>query len=86
MILISVKCIPNAARYLWKIDGEMIKCYIPAPAVDGKANDFLIKRLSKALKVPKSDITIYSGILSRTKKIAIATELTYEEVLDLIFS
>jgi len=45
---------------------------LAAAPVDGAANDELITLLSKALKIPKRDITIVSGERSRSKRVRIA--------------
>ena len=51
--------------YTEKGNGVIIK--IKAPAVDNKANEELIKFLSKSLKVPKSCVSIDSGNTSKVK-------------------
>jgi uncharacterized protein (TIGR00251 family) len=51
-------------------DGSLI-VYLKSPPVDGKANQELIELLSKKFDVPKSDITIKSGLSSRQKLIEI---------------
>lgn len=48
-----------------------IKIKITAPAVDGKANQHLIKSLTKKLGVAKQDISITKGQTSRLKTITI---------------
>ncbi|MFN6222240.1 MAG: DUF167 domain-containing protein, partial [Dolichospermum sp.] len=42
-----------------------------SPPIDGKANEELIKLLAKKFDVPKSSITIKSGVTSRNKLIII---------------
>ncbi|GMV36191.1 MAG: hypothetical protein AMXMBFR61_06990 [Fimbriimonadales bacterium] len=44
---------------------------VTAPPADGQANRAVIQVLSRALKVPKSAITILSGESSRTKRVRI---------------
>jgi len=48
---------------------DTLKIKIKAPAVEGAANKELIKFLSKAFKVPKSDIVIVSGDTSKRKRV-----------------
>jgi hypothetical protein len=48
-----------------------IKIKLKAPPVDGKANEELLKFLSKEWKVPKSKITILKGLTSKNKVINI---------------
>ncbi|MEI6056325.1 MAG: DUF167 domain-containing protein [Lentisphaerota bacterium] len=49
--------------------GDSIKITLNAPPVDGKANEELIKFLSKTLDIPKSSISIISGETNRSKLI-----------------
>ncbi len=47
------------------------KLRIKAAPVDGKANDHLVRYLSKLLKVPKSSIQVETGHASRNKRIRV---------------
>lgn len=78
---LDVRVIPRAGRsgVAALRDGVVIVKLAAAP-VDGAANDELIALLSKALKVPKRDITIVSGERSRSKRVRIAG-VTREEAL-----
>ena len=70
---LEIKVIPRAGRsgFGGLRDGVLIVKLAAAP-VDGAANDELISLLSKALDIPKRDITIVSGDRSRTKRVRIA--------------
>lgn len=62
-------------------DGTIV-IKIKAPAQDGKANDELVKFLSKKLGLPKSKIQIVSGFTSPFKKLEIdAEESTVKKIL-----
>ena len=62
-------------------DGTIV-IKIKAPAHDGKANDELIKFLSKKLGLSKSKIQIVSGFTSPFKKLEIdADESTVKKTL-----
>lgn len=63
---------PNAKHegIVGKYNG-MIKIAVRAPAVDNKANEALIKLLSKHYSVSKSSIHIIKGNISRDKTIEI---------------
>ena len=52
--------------------GDALKLSLTAPPVDGKANDACIDFFAKLLKVPRSSVTIASGLTSRNKVIRIA--------------
>ena len=49
--------------------GDALKITLKAPPVDGKANEELIKFLSKSLDIPKSYVSILSGETNRSKLI-----------------
>ena len=70
---LDVRVTPRAGRsgIAGLRDGVVIIKLAAAP-VDGAANDELIALLSKALDIPKRDITIVSGDRSRTKRVRIA--------------
>lgn len=52
--------------------GDALKVSLTAPPVEGRANDACIEFFAKALKVPRSSITIASGAGGRNKVIRIA--------------
>jgi uncharacterized protein len=63
-----VKVQPGAAQSMIQgIDGEFLKVRLAAPPVDGKANEELIRLLSRLLKLPKSKISIRTGVSTRRK-------------------
>lgn len=47
--------------------GKALKCTVTAPPEDGKANDALIRMLSKEWGVPKSALSVIAGASSRNK-------------------
>ena len=65
---ISVKIKPNAkTESVEKItDGEFL-VRVKAPAREGKANEALVKALSRYFDIPKSRISITSGLGSKNK-------------------
>ena len=73
-ILLKVKAVPNSSKnqFCGLFDGA-IKVKIKAPAVENKANEELVKFLSKTLKIPKSNISIESGNTSKVKIVYIET-------------
>lgn len=50
---------------------EALKIRIQAPPVEGKANVYLVKYLSKRWKIPRSNLEILSGETGRNKRIRI---------------
>ncbi len=68
----AVRVQPGASREgVVGLYGDAFKIALNAPAVDGKANEALIRYLSSALNVPKTSITISTGLTSRSKVIRI---------------
>ncbi|KAB8319857.1 DUF167 domain-containing protein [Tolypothrix campylonemoides VB511288] len=70
----KVKVKPNSK--LQKIDEQpdgSLSVHLKSPPVDGKANKELIKLLAEKFDVPKSHITIKSGLSSRQKLVEIDT-------------
>lgn len=67
-IQLFVKAVPNSSKN--EITGLLenaLKIKIKAPAVDNRANEELVKFLSKTFKIAKSKITIESGNTSKLK-------------------
>jgi len=70
-VTITVKVIPQAKKSLVKKEEGLLKVYIRAPAVEGKANGALIELLAGYFDVRKSQIQIIKGLKSRIKTISI---------------
>ena len=51
-------------------DGELT-IYVREPAVEGKANDAVVRLLAKHLDVPRSRLELVSGATSRVKRFRI---------------
>lgn len=64
----KVKVKPNSkvAKIVEEEDGSFT-IHLKSPPVDGKANEELIKVIADKFDVPKSHVTIKSGISSRQK-------------------
>lgn len=68
-VLLTVYAQPKASRTrIAGLHGDTLKICVAAPPVDGKANEALLKFLSKLFRIPKSSVTIQSGEQSRTKR------------------
>ena len=79
-VLLKIKAVPNSSKnqFCGILDGAL-KVKIKAPAVENKANEELIKFLSKTLKIQKSNISIESGNTSKVKIVYIET-CTIEQI------
>ena len=70
-MIIKVKVIPSAKKNFIKKEGEILKVYLTAPAVDGKANEALVKSIAEHFSVRKSQVNIIKGLQYRQKIINI---------------
>lgn len=71
-ICLKVYLQPRAsANKICGIHGGALKIRITAPPVDGKANGMVIKFIAKLLKLPKSAVTVTSGMQNRHKTLTI---------------
>ena len=69
---INVRVQTKAKRnHIEVVEGGRLKVYVIAAPESGKANDAVVALLSKALKVPKSRMSIVRGQKSRDKLIRI---------------
>jgi len=74
---IDVKVIPGARKTAIKEEAGILKIYLQAPAVDGKANKALLGLLADHYRVRKNQIAIIKGLKSRHKTISINDVATY---------
>lgn len=68
-MIVSVKVKPGVRKEGVAMENGTLAVRVAAPAVDGKANEALIRLLSEVLAVPKSRIVIRAGHSSRFKRI-----------------
>jgi uncharacterized protein len=74
---------PKASRdSIVGVHGDELKVAITAPPVDGKANNHLIKYLSKQFKVAKSQIDIEKGELGRHKQVRIHSPSQIPDIIE----
>ena len=70
-MVFNIKVTPGAKRNLVKKEDTILKVYLTAPALDGKANKALVPVLAEYFCVKKSCIEIIKGLNSRHKIISI---------------
>ncbi len=72
-IILRIKAVPNSSKNeICGLIGDALKIKIKAPAVENKANEELVKFLSKLFKVSKTSITFKSGDTSKLKTLYIS--------------
>jgi uncharacterized protein len=70
--ILSCRVQPNSKKDLiGDIRDDQLVIHLCAPAVEGKANEALIKFLSRRLKVAKSRISLVQGEKNRKKVVSI---------------
>ena len=71
-LILNIRVVPRASKNGFaEVMGDALKVRIQAPPVDGKANTFLVKFLSKEWKIPRSSFEILSGETGRNKRLRI---------------
>ena len=82
-IKIKVKITPNARqdKICGYLEKDILKIKIRAKPIDGKANSYLIKYLSKELDIPQNYIAIIKGKTSRIKVLEVSN-IGKEEFLE----
>ena len=71
-LVFKIKVQPKASKTsLAGLFGDSLKIRLNAPPVDGAANKACIVYLSKKLGVPKTSLSIISGLKAREKKILV---------------
>jgi uncharacterized protein (TIGR00251 family) len=80
-VSITVRVQPGASREgIVGLYGDAVKIALTAPAVDGKANDALIRCLAALLQVPRMSVEIAAGHTSRSKIVRV-TGITEQEAV-----
>lgn len=80
-LVIAFHVQPNAPRT--EVQGEhggALKLRLAAPPVDGKANEALVKWLSKQLDVSRSSIELLTGDKDRRKRVLVTAEVEAEAI------
>lgn len=71
-IKLKIKVVPNSSKCeITGVYDDALRIRLDVPPVEGKANQKLIKFMSKLLKVPKTNVQIISGDKSKVKFILI---------------
>ena len=65
--IIEVKVVSNAKITQVKVSNSIIKVYVNAPAIDGKANKAVIESLAKHYNIKNKNIEIIKGFKSKEK-------------------
>ena len=78
--LFSVRVTPRASQdKIAGWEGDVLRVRVTAPAVEGRANDALLRLLARALDVPTGRLRLVRGQTQRNKVVAV-DGLSEEEV------
>ena len=71
-LLLRLHVQPRAAHnQVAGLQGEALKLRLTSPPVDGKANKAVLATLARLLELPKSCLSLRTGLQSRTKTVRI---------------
>lgn len=81
-MLLSFYILPNSSENkICGLHNGAIKLKLRAPPVDGAANKAIIDYLSEVLKIPKKNIEIKRGDLSRNKQVELHVDAIDEALI-----
>ena len=70
--LLDVLLQPRASREaVGPVHGDRLKVAVKAPPVEGEANEALVRLLARLLDLPRSAVTIRTGLGSRRKTVQV---------------
>ncbi len=70
-MIIKIRVMPNAKQDRLVRQADVLKVYLCAPAIEGKANQRLVEFLSDTFRVKRRQIVIRQGLTSRDKVVEI---------------
>ena len=72
MATVELRVKPRAKRdKIEAVDADHLDIWVTSPPVEGKANEHVVKLLSKALGIPKSHMEIIKGESGKNKVVSI---------------
>ena len=78
---VEVSVVPRSSKQRCVWEKDRLKCYLNSPPEKGRANNELIELFAKALRLPKSAITIVAGEQSRKKRVRIDGDVDLDLLL-----
>ena len=76
-LILNIRVIPRASKdAIQGLMGDALKVRIQAPPVEGKANTYLVRFLSRQWKIPRATLQILSGETGRNKRLKISNPTT----------
>ncbi|MGN1394450.1 MAG: DUF167 family protein [Succinivibrionaceae bacterium] len=79
-VVLHIVVVPKSSKDgIVGLIGDELKITITAPPVDGKANEYICKYLSKLFKTAKSNVSVDKGTTNKHKTISI---INYSQIPD----
>ena len=85
-VFLTINLHPRSPKNSVEINDFSFDVFIKEPPVKGKANQALVKYLSKILSIPSSSLAIVSGFKSKTKIVSItdySPDIIFEKIKSL---
>ena len=70
-LIVEVRAHPGASRPRLAWDGARLHAWVTAPAVDGRANQALVRLVAQALGLRPREVTLVRGEHSRDKALSL---------------
>jgi uncharacterized protein len=85
-LIIDIKVVTQSGKQALIIDKSgILKCLIKSAPENGKANREVIEIVANMLKITKKSVEIIQGLTSRKKRLAIQTNLSFNNFIIKIF-
>ena len=82
ILFLDVIVVPLSGKQMITLDKQnRLKIFLKNAPENGKANQELIRLLSKKSDIPQKQFTIIKGLTDRKKRIAVATDLALTSLL-----
>jgi len=79
---LKIKVVPSSGKSCCILDkNQNLKCFVKAPAQDGKANKEIIKFFANLCNVTQREVDIITGLICKDKILLIKTDMTLEDIL-----
>ena len=84
-IVIDIKVIPSSGRQNFFTDKSgKLKCYLKNPPEKGKANEEVLKLISKKLRLSRECVKLMRGSRTTKKRIKIETDSEAKQVISIL--
>jgi hypothetical protein len=80
-LVLAIQAQPGAKRTeVAGLHGNALKIRLASPALDGRANDCLIRFIAERLGVKRNQVRVVQGVASRRKVVSVAAPANVENL------